>query len=62
MMSRGRKDDTELKINGRLKWFEKEVLPTIEFFREHRLYEFYEINGEQSVNDIHQEIKSKLNL
>lgn len=62
MLSRGRKDDTEAKIEGRLKWFETDVMKSIEFFKDHRFYEFIEINGEQKIDKIHQDIKNALNL
>ncbi len=62
MLSRGRKDDTESKIDGRLKWFETEVLKSIEFFKEHRMYEFYEIDGEKTIEEIHKDIIDKIKI
>jgi adenylate kinase family enzyme len=62
MLSRGRKDDTEKKIDSRLDWFETEVVKTIEFFKNHRYYEFYEINGEEDIEVIHKNILDILKI
>jgi adenylate kinase len=60
MKERGRKDDTEEYIKSRLKWFEWNVVPAMAYFHEHPDYTFIEINGEQSVEDVHGQIISKL--
>jgi len=62
MLSRGRKDDTIEKIQGRLEWFEVEVLKTIDFFKKDDFYEFYEINGEQDIEKIQKDILEKLSI
>jgi len=62
MMSRGRKDDTKSKIKGRLDWFEADVTKSIEFYRDHRFYDFIEIDGEQSVEKINKDIESYLKM
>ncbi|OHA82818.1 MAG: hypothetical protein A2408_01785 [Candidatus Yonathbacteria bacterium RIFOXYC1_FULL_52_10] len=56
MKARGRKDDTDEYINSRLDWFEKEVLPVIEHFRSDPYYTFLDINGERSIEEVHQDI------
>ena len=60
MIERKRADDTPEKIQNRLTWYEKDVLPSIEYFRKNAGYNFIEINGEQSVEDVHQDIISAL--
>lgn len=56
MMERKRADDTPEKIQNRLAWYEKDVIPSIEYFQNKEGYNFYEINGEQSVEDVHKDI------
>lgn len=60
MMERKRADDTPEKIQNRLDWYEKDVVPSINFFRNKDKYNFVEINGEQTVEEVHKEIMSKL--
>ncbi len=60
MMERKRADDTPEKIQNRLDWFEKDVMPAIDFFKNKDRYNFIEINGEQTVEEVHKEIMSKL--
>lgn len=55
-----RKDDNEESIARRLSWFDRDVLPAIELYRRDRDYDFFEINGEQSVEEVHKEIISKI--
>lgn len=62
MISRGRKDDTKSKIKGRLDWFETDVIKSIEFYRDHRFYNFVEIDGEQSIEKINKDIESALKI
>lgn len=58
---RGRKDD-KMKgdIERRLDWYEKEVTPTIEYLKNDPNYRFHEINGEQSIEQVHGEIIKKI--
>lgn len=57
LLSRGRKDDlTRENIENKLKWFKSEVTPAIEFFKTYPNCRFVEINGEQSVEQVHQDI------
>ena len=62
LLSRGRKDDDEEGIKKRLDWYEKNVLPAIEYFKNHPYYKFVSINGEQSIEAVHQEILEKIGL
>ena len=57
LLARGRSDDkTLIKINKRLDWFDKDVVPAIEYFKTNPLYRFLEINGEQTIEKVHADI------
>jgi len=57
LLARGRADDRTLqKINKRLDWFDKDVLPAVEFFRNSSGFKFLEINGEQTIEKVHRDI------
>jgi len=57
LLARGRSDDKTLtKINKRLDWFDKDVVPAIEYFKTNSLYRFLEINGEQPIEKVHSDI------
>jgi len=62
LQERGRTDDTADYIKRRLDWYEQEVIPTIEFFRNSTDYTILDINGEQPIEKVHQEIVNKINL
>lgn len=60
---RKRADDLEKSdVDNRLNWFQERVMPVIEYLRTSKGYTFHEINGEQSIEEVHREIRSKLNL
>ncbi|MFA5095430.1 MAG: nucleoside monophosphate kinase [Candidatus Paceibacterota bacterium] len=56
MMERKRADDTPEKIQNRLNWYEKDVMPSVEYFRGKSGYNFIEINGEQTIENVHKDI------
>jgi adenylate kinase len=62
LMARGRSDDTEAGIRQRFTVYKEEVVPAIEYLREHGDFEYVEVDGERSVEEIHEDIKNKLNL
>lgn len=59
-IARGRSDDEIPEIKRRLEWFEKEVVPAIEYFAKDPYYTVININGEQTIEEVHQEIVQKL--
>jgi adenylate kinase family enzyme len=60
LLSRGRSDDRALsKIDKRLDWFEEDTWPAIEYFKTNTMYNFLEINGEQTIENVHKEIVEK---
>lgn len=57
---RGRHDDTEEGLKKRFEEYRDKVIPAINYFKGKDGYTVYEINGEQSVEAVHQEIKNKI--
>lgn len=60
LLDRGRSDDNEETIENRLTYFEKDVVPVLEYYRAKK--RFIEINGEQSVEAVHKDIIQALGL
>ena len=60
MMSRGRGDDLKKGIEKRLAWFQTDVLPVLDYYKTHEYYNFVEVNGERSIEEIHDEILKTL--
>ncbi len=51
---RGRADDINVEeVKKRLDWFEKDVVPAVEYFQNNPDYQFLEINGEQNADKVH---------
>ena len=59
---RGRADDNSKEIDARMNWFEKDVVPVLDDYMHDSRYSFIHINGEQAVEEVHKEIKKKLDL
>lgn len=57
---RGRIDDNRDDVKMRLSWYKTDVLPAIDFYRNNPKYIFLEINGEQTIEKVHQDILEKL--
>jgi adenylate kinase family enzyme len=63
MKARGRSDDKEASdIKNRLDWFDTDVAPVLDYYRSKKDYNFHEINGEQSIEKVHEDILNSLNL
>lgn len=62
MLSRGRADDAESVIEGRLDWFDKEVLRTIEFLQGDEYYDFMDIDADRTIEEIHDDIMNQANI
>ncbi|MFA4975424.1 MAG: nucleoside monophosphate kinase [Candidatus Paceibacterota bacterium] len=60
MLERKRADDTPEKIENRLNWYEKDVLPSVEYFKNKLGYNFIDVNGEQSIENVHKDIISAI--
>ena len=59
---RGRDDDTPEGIARRMSWFDIETLPTIEGYLHDPRYRVLHINGNQTIDEVHTEIITKLDL
>jgi adenylate kinase family enzyme len=62
LMKRGRNDDSAENIRKRLAWTREQVMPTVERIRESPLFRCFEINGERSPEEVHNDILGKLGL
>ncbi len=62
LLSRKRADDSDEKINRRLGWFDEQVIPAIQVFRDNPAYSVFDIEGEQPIEKVHQDILTKLRL
>jgi adenylate kinase len=57
LLKRGRSDDVNIeKIDRRLDWFDRDVIPAINYFKSDPYYHYIEVNGEQPVEKVHSDI------
>lgn len=61
-LKRGRSDDTAEGIAERFRVYEANVIPAMNYFKDRPGYEIISVNGNQSIEDVHKEIISKLGL
>lgn len=63
LAERGRTDDRSMaEVKKRLDWFETDVMPAVEHLQKHTEYRFLDINGEQPMEEVHQEILRKIGM
>lgn len=62
MIVRARKDDTLESIEARLKWYREETLPVLEYYRERAITKVVDIDGTDTIDGVHAQILSALNL
>lgn len=62
LLERGRSDDNEEDIKKRLDWYETNVVPAINFFKEHTNYKILEVDGEGTAEEIHEQILKGLGI
>lgn len=62
LKARGRYDDTDRDINNRLDWYEVNVVPAINYFRDNERYTFLEIDGNREPEEVHKDILGKLGI
>jgi len=60
LCGRARKDDTKEAVEKRMSWFESEVMPVINYYKENPDYNYVNINGEQTIEEVHKEIVKKI--
>ncbi|MEN9524010.1 MAG: hypothetical protein RL536_79 [Candidatus Parcubacteria bacterium] len=59
---RGRSDDGEHEIEKRLAWYETDVAPSIEFYRKNPNANFLDVDGERTIQEIHEDIVKRVGL
>lgn len=62
MLKRGRGDDNNIAINNRLKEYKENVIPMIKAIKKDKLFKYFEINGEPTIEEIHEDIIFKLKI
>lgn len=62
LKERERRDDTDEHINRRLDWYDTEVIPAIDFFRNNTDYVILDLDGGKPAIDVHKKILQKMNL
>lgn len=56
LTKRARGDDDAMGIKKRLAWYEKDVVPALDYYRTNPRYRLVEVDGERPVDDVHAEI------
>lgn len=56
LLGRGRGDDNGKDIDSRINWYYDNVIPAIEYFKNNPYYTVHTINGEQSIENVHEDI------
>jgi adenylate kinase len=62
LMKRGRSDDEAESIKKRLAWSRLQGQTVLDWFNHNPEYEYHKISGEQSIEEVHQDILSALQL
>jgi adenylate kinase len=62
MMARGRLDDNNDDVDVRLNWFDADVMPAVNYFRNNPDYVFHQIDGEQPIEEVHKAVLESLKL
>lgn len=61
LRERGREDDDkEEDMLRKLNWFDWNVMPAMSYFHESKDYNFIEVNGEKSIEEVHAEIIQRI--
>ncbi len=60
LTARHRMDDKSEDIAKRLAWYNTDVVPAIEFYKNNPRYKFIQVNGERSIEEIQQDILAKI--
>ena len=62
MIARSRSDDTKDSIEERLRWYREETLEVLTYYRDRENTQVFDIDGTQSIENVHAQILSALNL
>ena len=57
LLERGRADDEKANVKKRLDWYDEKVAPVIEYYKGSPRYKFIDVKGEQTIKEVHEEIK-----
>jgi adenylate kinase len=60
MLARGRGDDNEIAIESRLDEYDKFILPMLNSVKDDKYFKYFEIEGEGSIEEIHEDIINKI--
>lgn len=60
LLARGRKDDTKEGIEKRMDWYDTDVMPSVHFFEKNDKSDFIDVNGEQTIEEVHKELIKKV--
>lgn len=60
LLGRGRSDDNENEIKKRLEWFTQNTAPVFDYFKHETNFIDIEINGEQTIEQVHTEIVNEI--
>ncbi len=62
LLKRGRFDDKHEKIASRLKEFESNAMPAINYFKKSPTVNFITVNGDQSIEKVHEDVLKALGI
>ncbi len=62
LKKRGREDDDMEDIKKKMEWFNENTNPSIDYFKNNQNYNFIEINGEQSIEQVSNDILKALKI
>jgi len=62
MQDRARNDDTSASIETRLRWYREDTLPVLDYYRVRPETTVHDIDGTDSIDDVHKQILTALNL
>lgn len=60
LMLRKRADDTKEAIEERLKFYDNDVMPVIDYYRNNPDYQFLQIDGEPTIPEIFEDLKKRV--
>jgi len=60
MLLRGRNDDTKENVETRLDWYDRDVVPAINYLKNQPGYIYLDIDGEKTIEEIHLDIINKI--
>lgn len=60
LLGRGRGDDNLDDIKRRVEWYDTNVVPAIEYFRNNGRFTVLDINGEQPIDGVYKELIGKI--